>query len=162
MLGNTADEMDIRIQNMMFIENDLHDGMKKLQWLEENETVKNAKQGLEIAEEAMDKVKGAISYVNSATDEAADVKRVEEVLGFIREQKVTLVRYTGDMLTKSIQDLNRSANKMYDSMQKVKSLAFTVRERGLDIKDWMESFEELGTRIDSDIKETWKVVLQDW
>tara|TARA_B110000503_G_C6886839_1_gene305056 strand:- start:314 stop:571 length:258 start_codon:yes stop_codon:yes gene_type:complete len=85
MLGNTADEMDIRIQNMMFIENDLHDGMKKLQWLEENETVKNAKQGLEIAEEAMDKVKGAISYVNSATDEAADVKRVEEVLGFIRE-----------------------------------------------------------------------------
>ena len=162
MLGNTADEMDIRIQNMMFIENDLHDGMKKLQWLKENETVKNAKQGLEIAEEAMDKVKGAISYVNSATDEAADVKRVEEVLGFIREQKVTLVRYTGDMLTKSIQDLNRSANKMYDSMQKVKSLAFTVRERGLDIKDWMESFEELGTRIDSDIKETWKVVLQDW
>lgn len=162
MLGNTADEMDIRIQNMMFIENDLHDGMKKLQWLEENETVKNAKQGLEIAEEAMDKVKGAISYVNSATDEAADVKRVEEVLGFIREQKVTLVRYTGDMLTKSIQDLNRSANKMYDSMQKVKSLAFTVRERGMDIKDWMESFEELGTRIDSDIKETWKVVLQDW
>tara|TARA_B110000503_G_C6886839_1_gene305055 strand:- start:83 stop:238 length:156 start_codon:yes stop_codon:yes gene_type:complete len=51
---------------------------------------------------------------------------------------------------------------MYDSMQKVKSLAFTVRERGMDIKDWMESFEELGTRIDSDIKETWKVVLQDW
>jgi hypothetical protein len=33
MLSNTAEKMDVRIQNMMFIENDLDGGMKKLQWL---------------------------------------------------------------------------------------------------------------------------------
>ena len=43
MLDNTADHMHVHIQNMMFIENDLEDGIKKLQWLEENETIKNAK-----------------------------------------------------------------------------------------------------------------------
>jgi len=43
----------------------------------------------------MDKVQGAVSYVSEATDEAADVKRVEEVLGFIRQDKVLLVKYAG-------------------------------------------------------------------
>lgn len=43
----------------------------------------------------MEKVKGAVDYISSATDEAADVKRVEEVLGFIREKKVLLVKYSG-------------------------------------------------------------------
>jgi len=65
-------------------------------------------------------------------------------------------------LTNSIIDLNRSANKMYGSMQKVKSMAYAVREKAMDIKDWMESFEELGTKVDQDVKDTWKVVLQDW
>lgn len=71
----------------------------------------------------MDKVKGAVGYVSDATDEAADVKRVEEVLGFIRQDKVLLVKYAGQKLTDGIIDLNRSANKMYASMQKVKTLA---------------------------------------
>ena len=69
--------------------------MKTLQWLEENNMVENAKQGIEIAEKAMDKVQGAVAYVSEATDEAADVKRVEEVLGFIRQDKVLLVKYAG-------------------------------------------------------------------
>jgi len=51
---------------------------------------------------------------------------------------------------------------MYASMQKVKSLAMMVREKAIDIKDWMESFDELGNRVDSDVKDTWKVVLKDW
>lgn len=51
---------------------------------------------------------------------------------------------------------------MYGSMQKVKSMAYAVREKAMDIKDWMESFEELGTKVDQDVKDTWKVVLQDW
>lgn len=110
----------------------------------------------------MDKVKGAVGYVSDATDEAADVKRVEEVLGFIRQDKVLLVKYAGQKLTDGIIDLNRSANKMYGSMQKVKSLAMMVREKAIDIKDWMESFDELGNRVDSDVKDTWKVVLKDW
>ena len=99
MLSNTANEMDTRIQNMMFIEEDLGNGIQKLQWLAENNVVGNDDQGLHVAEEALDKVAGAITYVNQATDEAADVKRIEEVLGFIREKKVILKRYTGDMLT---------------------------------------------------------------
>jgi len=38
--------MDIRIQNLHFIEEDLHSGMKTLEYLAENDMVKNAKQGL--------------------------------------------------------------------------------------------------------------------
>lgn len=109
----------------MFIENDLHNGMKKLQWLQENNS---DSEGLDVADEALELVSGAINYVNTASDEAAEVKRIEEVLAFIREKKVILVRYTGDMLTQSITSLNRSANKMYGSMQKVKSMAHLVRE----------------------------------
>lgn len=51
---------------------------------------------------------------------------------------------------------------MLGSMQKVKSLAYSVKTKGQDIKDWMESFDELGTKVNKEIKETWKVVLKDW
>jgi len=84
------------------------------------------------------------------------------VLGFIRQEKVLLVKYAGNKLTNSIVDLNRSANKMYGAMQKVKSMAYAVREKAIDIKDWMESFDELGNKVDQDVKDTWKVVLKDW
>jgi len=47
-------------------------------------------------------------------------------------------------------------------MQKVKSLAFVVKDKAEDIKEWMESFEELGTKVTADHRETWKVVLEDW
>ena len=47
-------------------------------------------------------------------------------------------------------------------MQKVKSMAYAVREKAIDIKDWMESFDELGNKVDQDVKDTWKVVLKDW
>jgi hypothetical protein len=51
---------------------------------------------------------------------------------------------------------------MYMSMQKVKSLGLRVKGQAEDIRDWMESFEELGTKVDDDIRETWKTVLEDW
>lgn len=69
--------------------------------------------GIEEVEEAANLVEGALKYINKASDKIADVKRVEEVLAFIRNEKVILVKYTGDNLTASITGLNRSANKLY-------------------------------------------------
>lgn len=154
--------MHVHIQNLDFISNELNDGIKKLTWLQQKDEGIDVKGGIKIAEEALGMVAGAIQYVGKATDDAADVKRVEEVLAFVRQEKVILVRYTGDMLTESITVLNQSANKMYKSMQKVKSLAKGVKNKAVDIRDWTESFDELGTKVDSDIKETWKVILLDW
>jgi len=39
LLSGTEKGMDVRIQNLHFIEEDLHSGMKTLQWLEENDMV---------------------------------------------------------------------------------------------------------------------------
>jgi hypothetical protein len=73
--------------------------------------------GLEVADDALEVVAGAVEYVHEVADEAGDVKRLEEVLGYVRKEKVLLVKYSGEMLTETIAGLNMSAHKMYSSMQ---------------------------------------------
>lgn len=52
---------------------------------------------------------------------------------------------------------------MYEAIQKVKKMAFSVKGKANDIKSWMTSFDYLdNTKVTAEHKETWKVILKDW
>jgi len=101
--------------------------------------------------------------VKESTDDAADVTRVEEVLNFVKQQATTLERYAGDKLTKTIIKMTMSAKDMYEAIQKVKKMAHAVKYKALDIKKWMQSFDELPRDKVTELhKETWRSMLKDW
>jgi hypothetical protein len=56
-----------------------------------------------------------------------------------------------------------SAKEMYEAVRKVKSMAHAVKYKALDIKKWMQSFDDLPRdKVTAVHKETWKVMLKDW
>lgn len=86
-----------------------------------------------MAMKAIDKgaefVGAAVKWIDESSDKAADVQRITETLNVVRDNRVTLVQYSEEMLHKSIQALAMSAHQVYGAMQQVKSMAVIVKSQ---------------------------------
>ena len=52
---------------------------------------------------------------------------------------------------------------MYEAVQKVKKMAYTVKHKALNIRKWMKSFEHLDRKVVNEMhRETWNIILKDW
>ena len=86
-----------------------------------------------MAMKAIDKgaefVGAAVKWIDESSDKAADVQRITETLNVVRDNRVTLVQYSEEMLHKSIQALAMSTHQVYGTMQQVKSMAVIVKSQ---------------------------------
>lgn len=74
----------------------------------------------DMAMKAIDKgaemVGAAVKWIDESSDKAADVERITNTLSIVRDNRVTLVQYSEEMLGKSIQALAMSAHQIYGAM----------------------------------------------
>jgi glycerate-2-kinase len=88
-------------------------------------------------------VGAAVKWIDESSDKAADVERITAALTVVRDNRVTLVQYSEELLDKSIKALVLSAHQVYGAMQLVKSMAKIVKTKSVDTKEWMDSIAEL-------------------
>ena len=55
-----------------------------------------------VLEDALGFLSSAVGYVDDVSKEAGDVKRVEQVLAFLKKESIILVKYGRDALIKSL------------------------------------------------------------
>jgi hypothetical protein len=104
-------------------------------------------------------VGAAVKWIDESSDKAADVERITAALSVVRDNRVTLVQYSEELLDKSIKALVLSAHQVYGAMQLVKSMAKIVKTKSVDTKEWMDSLAELDDPQDQ--LDTWAVAVQE-
>jgi len=104
-------------------------------------------------------VGAAVKWIDESSDKAADVERITAALNVVRDNRVTLVQYSEQLLDKSIKALTLSADQVYKAMQLVKSMAKIVKVKSVDTKEWMDSIAELDDP--QDMLDTWAVAVQE-
>lgn len=135
-------------------------------------TVAAIKAGTEAADKVIDVVERgaklageAISAIDNATDEAADVERIKGVLDFVKAEQATLVQYAGKLLTHSISALSLNAHDITKALEDVHFLAKGVKAKSIDTKDYIEMQDELAgdkklSTISDDQLDLWELTLE--
>lgn len=73
------------------VEQRLEDQYQKMIWMEKTKT----EGGMSTMNDALEVVNDSLEYVEDSVDSAADVKRVQDVLNFVRSEATILQRYAG-------------------------------------------------------------------
>jgi len=114
---------------------------------------------MEVVDKVGEFVGAAVKWIDESSDKAADVERITAALNVVRDNRVTLVQYSEQLLDKSIKALTLSADQVYKAMQLVKSMAKIVKVKSVDTKEWMDSIAELDDP--QDMLDTWAVAVQE-
>jgi glycerate-2-kinase len=111
--------------------------------LQNNVDPATVKVAMEVVDKVGEFVGAAVKWIDESSDKAADVERITAALTVVRDNRVTLVQYSEELLDKSIKALVLSAHQVYGAMQLVKSMAKIVKTKSVDTKEWMDSIAEL-------------------
>lgn len=88
-------------------------------------------------------ISGALEWANKASNSTDDdTAAIKATLEFVKKEQSTLVQYTGSMLTKSIQLLSMNAHEMKSALNDVYYMAYQIKAKTTDSKDYIEMIEE--------------------
>lgn len=77
------------------VEQRLEDQYQKMIWMEKTKV----EGGISTVNDALEVVNDSLEYAQDSVDSAADVKRVQDVLDFVRSEAQIIQRYAGPELT---------------------------------------------------------------